>query len=81
MLSIFSLYFSEYFFVLIVLYSIHVKQTDFELKNFAEVTAEKLQEFIPNLLSKLFIEALIYGNVTKQVRKGMGGVLVQIYAI
>lgn len=33
------------------------------------MTAEKLQEFIPNLLSKLFIEALIYGNVTKQVRK------------
>lgn len=33
------------------------------------MTVEKLQEFIPNLLSKLFIEALIYGNVTKQVRK------------
>ena len=33
------------------------------------MTAEKLQEFIPNLLSKLYIEALIYGNVTKQVKE------------
>lgn len=39
------------------------------LQSAADVTVEKLQEFIPNLLSKLFIEALIYGNVTKQQAK------------
>lgn len=31
-----------------------------------ELTAEGLQAFIPELLSKLHIEALIHGNVTKQ---------------
>ncbi|XP_048747252.2 insulin-degrading enzyme-like [Ostrea edulis] len=35
----------------------------------ADITAEKLQAFIPELLSKLFIEALVYGNVTKQQAK------------
>lgn len=41
------------------------------LQSAADVTAEKLQEFIPNLLSKLYIEALIYGNVTKQQAREM----------
>lgn len=31
-----------------------------------EMTVEKLEAFIPQLLSKLYIEGLIYGNVTKQ---------------
>jgi len=31
------------------------------------MTVEKLDAFIPQLLSKLYIEGLIYGNVTKQV--------------
>ncbi|XP_041369113.1 insulin-degrading enzyme-like [Gigantopelta aegis] len=31
-----------------------------------EVTLDKLQSYIPQLLSKLYIEALIYGNITKQ---------------
>ncbi|XP_070209984.1 insulin-degrading enzyme-like [Littorina saxatilis] len=31
-----------------------------------DVTAEKLQAFIPQLLSLLYVEGLIYGNVTKQ---------------
>lgn len=34
---------------------------------FSEMTVEKLDVFIPQLLSKLYIEGLIYGNVTKQV--------------
>ncbi|XP_076104390.1 insulin-degrading enzyme-like isoform X1 [Mytilus galloprovincialis] len=32
-----------------------------------EMTVEKLDAFIPQLLSKLYIEGLIYGNVTKQI--------------
>ena len=32
-----------------------------------EVTFERLQSFIPHLLSRLFLEVLVYGNVTKQV--------------
>lgn len=35
--------------------------------SFPEMTVEKLDAFIPQLLSKLYIEGLIYGNVTKQV--------------
>ena len=33
----------------------------------SDLSAEKLQSFIPELLSQLFAECLIYGNVTKQV--------------
>jgi len=36
-----------------------------------DVTAEKLQSFINELLSKLYIEGLIYGNVTKEQSKEM----------
>ncbi|KAK6178603.1 hypothetical protein SNE40_013354 [Patella caerulea] len=36
------------------------------LDSLEEVTLEKLEAFIPQLLSKLYIEALIYGNVSKQ---------------
>ncbi|ESO95121.1 hypothetical protein LOTGIDRAFT_232210 [Lottia gigantea] len=31
-----------------------------------EVTVEKMEKFMPQLLSKLYIEALIYGNTSKQ---------------
>lgn len=31
-----------------------------------DMTVHTLQEFIPHFLSKLFIDALVYGNVTKQ---------------
>lgn len=34
---------------------------------FTEVTFENLKAFIPRLLSKLYVEALVYGNVTTQV--------------
>ena len=34
---------------------------------FSDVTVEKLQAFIPQLLSLLYAEGLIHGNVTKQV--------------
>jgi len=34
---------------------------------FSDVTVEKLQAFIPQLLSLLYTEGLIHGNVTKQV--------------
>ena len=32
-----------------------------------EVTVDSMQKFLPQLLSKLYIEAIIYGNVSKQV--------------
>ena len=34
---------------------------------FSDVTVEKLQAFVPQLLSLLYAEGLIHGNVTKQV--------------
>lgn len=40
------------------------RNTDFV---YADMTVHTLQEFIPHFLSKLFIDALVYGNVTKQV--------------
>ena len=33
----------------------------------SEVTYEKVTAFLPQLLSKLYIEGLVYGNITKQV--------------
>ena len=33
----------------------------------SELTVERLKSFIPQLLSRLHIEFLIYGNITKQV--------------
>ena len=36
---------------------------------FSELTVERLKSFIPQLLSRLHIEFLIYGNITKQVRR------------
>ena len=35
---------------------------------FLEMTLEKVMSFIPQLLSKIYIEMLIYGNTTKQVK-------------
>ena len=32
---------------------------------FLELTVERLKQFMPQLLSRMYIEALIYGNVTK----------------
>ena len=32
-----------------------------------EVTLEKLEAFIPQLLSRLYLEMLVYGNVTREV--------------
>ncbi|XP_060069479.1 insulin-degrading enzyme-like [Ylistrum balloti] len=44
-----------------------VKWTNEELMQALEdITDEKLQAFIPDLLSKLYLEGLIYGNFTKQ---------------
>lgn len=44
-----------------------VKWTNEELMQALEdITVEKLQAFIPDLLSKLYLEGLIYGNFTKQ---------------
>ena len=40
---------------------------EFVYVDVSEMTVEKLDAFIPQLLSKLYIEGLIYGNVTKQV--------------
>lgn len=34
---------------------------------FADVTLPRLKAFIPQLLSRLHIEALLHGNITKQV--------------
>ena len=34
---------------------------------FSDVNADKVQAFIPHLLSKLHLEGLVYGNATKQV--------------
>ncbi|KAK7485900.1 hypothetical protein BaRGS_00022895, partial [Batillaria attramentaria] len=36
------------------------------LQALEDVTVERLQAFIPQLLSLLYIEALLYGNITKQ---------------
>lgn len=35
---------------------------------FTDVTLPRLKAFIPQLLSRLHIEALLHGNITKQVR-------------
>lgn len=35
------------------------------------MTVDKLQEFIPRVLSNLSIEAFMYGNVTKKVRQNI----------
>ncbi|XP_021361137.1 insulin-degrading enzyme-like isoform X2 [Mizuhopecten yessoensis] len=44
-----------------------VKWTNEELMHALEdITDEKVQAFIPELLSKLYLEGLIYGNFTKQ---------------
>lgn len=44
-----------------------VRWTKEELyKSTQDMTVHTLQEFIPYFLSKLFIDALVYGNVTKQ---------------
>ena len=34
----------------------------------SELTVERVQAFIPQLLSRLYMEMLVYGNVTKDVR-------------
>ncbi|XP_076297777.1 insulin degrading metalloproteinase isoform X2 [Lasioglossum baleicum] len=48
-----------------VLLSEHVWTKDEFLKATPYLTAERLQEFIPQFLSKVHIECLIHGNVTK----------------
>lgn len=35
------------------------------------MTVDKLHEFIPRVLSNLFIEAFMYGNLTKKVRQNI----------
>lgn len=39
--------------------------------NITDMTVDKLQEFIPRVLSNLYIEAFMYGNVTKKVRQNI----------
>lgn len=39
----------------------------------SDVTLPRLKAFIPQLLSRLHIEALLHGNITKQVRFDVDG--------
>ena len=41
---------------------------DMFCRDFSEVTVDKLQAFIPELLGRLHIESLLQGNVSEEVR-------------
>ena len=42
-----------------------------------ELTLERLKQFIPQLLSRLYIETLIYGNVTKDRAKQLADIVTE----
>ncbi|XP_014680687.1 PREDICTED: insulin-degrading enzyme-like [Priapulus caudatus] len=49
-----------------ILMAEHAWTKDELLNNMEEVTLERVQQFIPQLLSKMHIEFLLFGNITKQ---------------